>query len=272
MFSTEPVLMLERADIFQDTKLILGDISFSIQKGEFVYLIGRTGSGKTSLLKTLYADLKLQSGQGNVAGTPLHRIDKKQIPFLRRKIGIVFQDFQLFFDRNVEENLRFVLKATGWTDKKKMTDRISEVLMQVGLGTAQRKMPHQLSGGEQQRVVIARAMFGNGVRNFVPHYGSYPGFVLGVRQNSRIKSHLPAGHTPGVYLWALNESKLPLKPFEPVGKIIGTQVAFHSGTEPVAHALNHLGIVAGTNYPACIEHTPVITKAERKEFAVRNQQ
>ncbi|KAB7727854.1 ATP-binding cassette domain-containing protein [Rudanella paleaurantiibacter] len=158
MFSTEPVLMLERADIFQDTKLILGDISFSIQKGEFVYLIGRTGSGKTSLLKTLYADLKLQSGQGNVAGTPLHRIDKKQIPFLRRKIGIVFQDFQLFFDRNVEENLRFVLKATGWTDKKKMTDRISEVLMQVGLGTAQRKMPHQLSGGEQQRVVIARAM------------------------------------------------------------------------------------------------------------------
>lgn len=158
MFSTEPVLSLDKADIFQDTRLVLGDVSFAIHKGEFVYLIGRTGSGKSSLLKTLYADLKLQHGNGTVAGTPLHNIKPNDIPFLRRKIGIVFQDFQLFFDRNVEENLRFVLKATGWTDKKKMADRISEVLMQVGLGTAQKKMPHQISGGEQQRVVIARAM------------------------------------------------------------------------------------------------------------------
>lgn len=158
MFSTEPVLLLDKADIFQDTKLVLGDVSFAVHKSEFVYLIGRTGSGKSSLLKILYADLKLQNGRGSVAGTPLENIKPKDVPFLRRKIGIVFQDFQLFFDRNVEENLKFVLKATGWTDKKKMTDRVSEVLMQVGLGTAQRKMPHQISGGEQQRVVIARAM------------------------------------------------------------------------------------------------------------------
>jgi len=158
MFSSEPVLSLNKADIFQDTKLVLGDVNFAVHKGEFVYLIGRTGSGKSSLLKILYADLKLQNGSGSVAGTPLRNIKPNEIPFLRRKIGIVFQDFQLFFDRNVEENLRFVLKATGWADKKKMADRISEVLMQVGLGTAQRKMPHQISGGEQQRVVIARAM------------------------------------------------------------------------------------------------------------------
>ncbi len=158
MFSSEPVLALDKADIFQDTRLVLGEVSFAVHKGEFVYLIGRTGSGKSSLLKTLYADLRLQSGSGTVAGVPLQKINAKDIPFLRRKIGIVFQDFQLFFDRNVEENLRFVLKATGWTDKKKMADRISEVLMQVGLGTAQKKMPHQISGGEQQRVVVARAM------------------------------------------------------------------------------------------------------------------
>jgi cell division transport system ATP-binding protein len=158
MFSSEPVLALDKADIFQETRLVLGEVSFAVHKGEFVYLIGRTGSGKSSLLKTLYADLKLQGGRGSVAGMPLHTIKSKDVPFLRRKIGIVFQDFQLFFDRNVEENLKFVLKATGWTDKKKMADRVSEVLMQVGLGTAQKKMPHQISGGEQQRVVIARAM------------------------------------------------------------------------------------------------------------------
>ena len=158
MFNTEPVLNLDHADIYQGPKLILGDISFSIHKGEFVYLIGRTGSGKTSLLKTLYADLYLQGGKGFVAGFALDKLKPKDVPFLRRKIGIVFQDFQLFFDRNVEENLLFVLKATGWTDKTKMKNRVADVLMQVGLGTAQKKMPHQMSGGEQQRVVIARAM------------------------------------------------------------------------------------------------------------------
>ncbi|MEZ0607202.1 cell division ATP-binding protein FtsE [Fibrella sp. WM1] len=158
MFTTEPVLELEQADIYQGTKLVLGDVSFQIHKGEFVYLIGRTGSGKSSLLKTMYADLWLQHGRGRVAGFPLDQLKPRDVPFLRRKIGIVFQDFQLFFDRNVEENLKFVLKATGWTDKAKMTSRISEVLMQVGLGTAHKRLPHQLSGGEQQRVVIARAM------------------------------------------------------------------------------------------------------------------
>lgn len=158
MFNSDPVLSLQQADIYQDTKLVLGDVSFDIRKGEFVYLIGRTGSGKSSLLKTLYADLWLQQGKGVVAGFTLERLKPKDVPYLRRKIGIVFQDFQLFSDRNVEENLKFVLRATGWTDKAKMTNRISEVLMQVGLGTAHKRMPHQLSGGEQQRIVIARAM------------------------------------------------------------------------------------------------------------------
>ena len=158
MFNSDPVLSLQQADIYQDTKLVLGDVSFDVHKGEFVYLIGRTGSGKSSLLKTLYADLWLQQGKGLVAGFVLESLKSKDVPYLRRKIGIVFQDFQLFTDRNVEENLKFVLKATGWTDKAKMTSRISEVLMQVGLGTAHKRMPHQLSGGEQQRIVIARAM------------------------------------------------------------------------------------------------------------------
>ncbi|GAB3695100.1 ATP-binding cassette domain-containing protein [Spirosoma flavus] len=157
MFSSEPVLTLNHADIYQGTKLILGDVSFQINKGDFAYLIGRTGSGKTSLLKTLYADLWLQNGQGQVAGYPLQTLKSRDIPQLRRKIGIVFQDFQLFFDRSVEDNLKFVLKATGWK-KQDMNNRIADVLMQVGLGTAQKKMPHQLSGGEQQRVVVARAM------------------------------------------------------------------------------------------------------------------
>ena len=158
MFSTEPVLALEHADIYQEKKLVLGDVSFQINKGEFAYLIGRTGSGKSSLLKTLYADLWLQNGKGFVAGYALDALKPRDVPQLRRKIGIVFQDFQLFFDRSVEENLKFVLKATGWSNKTEMNNRIADVLMQVGLGTAQKKMPHQLSGGEQQRVVVARAM------------------------------------------------------------------------------------------------------------------
>ena len=158
MFSTESVLTLDHADIYQDKKLILGNVSFQIQKGDFAYLIGRTGSGKTSLLKTLYADLWLQNGSGFVAGYKLEAIKPRDVPHLRRHIGIVFQDFQLFFDRTVEDNLKFVLKATGWKNKADMNNRIADVLMQVGLGTAQKKMPHQLSGGEQQRVVIARSM------------------------------------------------------------------------------------------------------------------
>ena len=158
MLSPEPVLTLDHADIYQGKKLVLGDVSFRINKGDFVYVIGRTGSGKSSMLKTLYADLFLHSGKGFVAGYALNALTSRDIPQLRRKIGIVFQDFQLFFDRSVEDNLKFVLKATGWTSKADMDRRIAEVLTQVGLDTAQQKMPHQLSGGEQQRVVIARSL------------------------------------------------------------------------------------------------------------------
>ena len=157
-FPSEPVVELQNADIYQGKRLVLSDVSFAINKGEFAFMIGRTGSGKSSLLKTLYADLWLESGKASVVGYELHQIKPSQVPFLRRKIGIVFQDFQLFFDRNVEENLEFVLKATGWKDTATIKNRISDVLMQVGLGTSSKKMPHQLSGGEQQRVVIARAM------------------------------------------------------------------------------------------------------------------
>ncbi|MBP6387199.1 MAG: ATP-binding cassette domain-containing protein [Pseudarcicella sp.] len=158
MFVTEPIVTLRNVHIYQGNNLLLSDVNFTINKGEFVFLIGKTGSGKSSLLKTLYADLWLQKGQANVAGFPIHDIKAKDIPFLRRKIGVVFQDFQLFMDRNVEDNLYWVLEAIGWTDRAKIKSRIAEVLMKVGLSAAIDKMPHQLSGGEQQRVVIARAL------------------------------------------------------------------------------------------------------------------
>ena len=158
MFSTDPVVRVKEASVFQDHNTILGNISFDIEKGEFVYLVGRTGSGKSSLLKTLYADLPLRVGDIQVAGFNIRGIKNTQVPLLRRKLGIIFQDFQLFNDRTVDENLMFVLKATGWKDNGKMRARLSEVLMQVGLGSVEKKMPHQLSGGEQQRVVIARAL------------------------------------------------------------------------------------------------------------------
>ena len=157
-FSQEPVVRISGASIFQEEHTVLSDLDFKIEKGEFVYLIGRTGSGKSSLLKTLYADLPLRLGQAEVSGFAVNRIKAKDIPFLRRKIGIIFQDFELFYDRSIAENLTFVMKATGWKDPAKMKSRIAEVLMRVGLGAVSAKMPHQLSGGEQQRVVIARAM------------------------------------------------------------------------------------------------------------------
>lgn len=158
MFSSEAVVSVKDTTIFQDHNTILGDVNFSIEKGEFVYLVGRTGSGKSSLLKTLYADLPLHMGEVTVAGFNIRGISSSKIPLLRRKLGIIFQDFQLFNDRTVADNLMFVLKATGWTDNVKMRSRLSDVLMQVGLGAVEKKMPHQLSGGEQQRIVIARAM------------------------------------------------------------------------------------------------------------------
>ncbi|HEY9046362.1 MAG TPA: ATP-binding cassette domain-containing protein [Ohtaekwangia sp.] len=158
MFSNDPVVSVHDASIFQDHNTILSDLNFSIEKGEFVYLVGRTGSGKSSLLKTLYADLLLRLGDIQVAGFNIRGIKPAQIPLLRRKLGIIFQDFQLLNDRTVAENLMFVMKATGWRDSTKMKARMNEVLMNVGLGSIEKKMPHQLSGGEQQRVVIARAL------------------------------------------------------------------------------------------------------------------
>ena len=157
-FSSSPVVSLRDVAVYQDSNTILSNVSFDIEKGEFVYLVGRTGSGKSSLLKTLYADLPLLAGTAAVADFNLTGLALKQVPFLRRKVGIIFQDFQLLFDRTVAENLSFVLRATGWKDKSKTKQRMSEVLMRVGLGAAATKMPHQLSGGEQQRVVIARAL------------------------------------------------------------------------------------------------------------------
>ncbi|UOQ51057.1 cell division ATP-binding protein FtsE [Hymenobacter cellulosivorans] len=156
--SSTPVIELHDVYVMQDVNTILQKVSFTLDKGEFAYLVGRTGSGKSSLLKTLYADLPMGGGVGTVAGYGLLKLGADKVPFLRRKLGIIFQDFQLLFDRTVAENLLFVLKATGWRGKAKIQQRISEVLMRVGLAGAAGKMPHQLSGGEQQRVVIARAL------------------------------------------------------------------------------------------------------------------
>jgi cell division transport system ATP-binding protein len=157
-FSNDPIISIKEASIFQDDVAILTDINFDVAKGEFVYLIGKTGSGKSSLLKTLYADLPLATGKAKVAGYDLRRIGRSQVPPLRRKIGIIFQDFQLLNDRTVAENLLFVMRATGWKDRIKMKMRLTEVLTKVGLSALATKMPHQLSGGEQQRIVIARAL------------------------------------------------------------------------------------------------------------------
>ncbi len=157
-FSGEPIIQATDVSIFQDNNTILNEVNFNVKKGEFVFLVGRTGSGKSSLLRTLYADLPLRLGKLSIADVELSGIKTKEVPKLRRKLGIIFQDFQLFQDRTVGENLEFVLRATGWKDKSKMKGRQAEVLMRVGLGSVNNKMPHQLSGGEQQRVVIARAL------------------------------------------------------------------------------------------------------------------
>lgn len=152
------ILSLQNVSIFQEKTSILANITLNVNHGEFIYLIGKTGSGKSSLMKTLYADLELTEGEGTIVDFDLRTLKESQIPFLRRKIGIVFQDFKLLPDRSIYKNLLFVLKATGWTNQNEMDSRIEEVLDRVGMLAHANKMPHQISGGEQQRVAIARAL------------------------------------------------------------------------------------------------------------------
>jgi cell division transport system ATP-binding protein len=154
----ELILELQHANIYQGKSLILQDVNISVDKGEFVYLVGKTGTGKSSLLKTLYGELALKEGEGKVVGFDLKKVTWKTVPFLRRNLGIVFQDFQLLTDRNVHDNLRFVLTATGWKDGKLVEEKINDVLDKVGLKTKGFKFPFELSGGEQQRVDVARAL------------------------------------------------------------------------------------------------------------------
>jgi len=155
---SQSILSLRNATIYQEGKTILSDVNLEVKQGEFIYIIGKTGSGKSSLLKTLYADLELKEGAGHIVDFDLATLKEDDIPFLRRKIGIVFQDFKLLPDRSVKDNMLFVLKATGWTDNADMLQKIDEVLDKVGMKDFATKMPHQLSGGEQQRVAIARAL------------------------------------------------------------------------------------------------------------------
>lgn len=155
---SEIVVQLENVNIYQSGNLILQDVNFTVQKGEFVYLVGKTGTGKSSLLKSLYGEVSITEGKGMVVGYDLKDMDWKKLPFLRRNLGVVFQDFQLLTDRNVHENLRFVLKATGWEDERLVERKIEDVLAKVGLQNKGFKMTYEMSGGEQQRVDIARAL------------------------------------------------------------------------------------------------------------------
>lgn len=152
------IVSMRGVSIYQGKNLILKDVNFEINKAEFVYLVGKTGTGKSSLLKTLYGELPLNEGSANIVGFDLRQMDWKKVPYLRRNLGVIFQDFQLLTDRNVHDNLKFVLKATGWKDEKLMEEKINDVLDKVGLKTKAFKMPYEMSGGEQQRVDIARAL------------------------------------------------------------------------------------------------------------------
>src|ERR1700730_8576115 len=154
----EIIVELKQANIYQGDNLILQDVNLTVEKGHFVYLVGKTGTGKSSLLKTIYGDIPLKEGDGHVAGFDLRKMDWKSVPYLRRTLGVVFQDFQLLTDRNVNDNLKFVLRATGWKDVHLMDEKIADVLDKVGLKSKGFKMPFEMSGGEQQRVDIARAL------------------------------------------------------------------------------------------------------------------
>jgi cell division transport system ATP-binding protein len=154
----EAIVQITNANIYQGDNLILQNVNMTVHKGEFVYLVGKTGTGKSSLLKTIYGDIPLREGEGEVAGFDLRKMDWKKVPYMRRTLGVVFQDFQLLTDRNVNDNLKFVLKATGWKDEKLMNEKINDVLDKVGLRSKGFKMPFEMSGGEQQRVDIARAL------------------------------------------------------------------------------------------------------------------
>ena len=155
---SEPIIEIKNANVYQGSNLILQNVNLTVNKGEFVYLVGKTGTGKSSLLKTLYGELELKEGEATVAGFSIQGLDWKKVPYLRRNLGVVFQDFQLLTDRNVNDNLKFVMKATGWTDEKLMNEKIADVLNKVGLKSKGFKMPFELSGGEQQRIDIARAL------------------------------------------------------------------------------------------------------------------
>ncbi len=161
MSEKKVVISLEKASVYQKTSLILSDVNIKISEGEFVYLVGRTGTGKSSLLKTLYGDLEFREGKGEVVGFDLQQLNWQNVPYLRRKLGIIFQDFQLLMDRNVEDNLRFALEATDWRDEVEIQKQITNVLLSVDLSHKRYAMPYELSGGEQQRVVIARALLNN---------------------------------------------------------------------------------------------------------------
>lgn len=161
MRETNTVIKLKNVDIYQQKHLVLSNVNLDVDQGEFLYLIGQSGSGKSSLLKIIYGDLYIATGEGMIAGFDLKKLSDNDVPYLRRKLGIVFQDFHLLNDRSVEKNLEFALRATGWKERSQIENRIIDVLEKVGLRSKLKKMPHELSGGEQQRVVIARALLNN---------------------------------------------------------------------------------------------------------------